>query len=55
MVSGAEGGGGGAVPSVAAVRPVELSAHGEVRRDEYYWLRERDDPEDSSPRAKGCS
>ncbi|MFH1570930.1 MAG: S9 family peptidase [Gemmatimonadota bacterium] len=30
---------------VAAVRPVELVAHGQKRVDDYYWLKERDDPE----------
>ncbi|MEM6675696.1 MAG: S9 family peptidase [Planctomycetota bacterium] len=32
-------------PPVADVRPLELEAHGEVRVDDYYWLRERDDPD----------
>lgn len=34
-------------PPVAAKRPRELTAHGETRIDEYYWLRddERGDPE----------
>jgi len=26
-------------------RPTQLEAHGHVRTDEYYWLREREDPE----------
>jgi oligopeptidase B len=30
---------------VAAVRPYRLEAHGQVRTDEYYWLRDRDNPE----------
>lgn len=29
----------------ADARPHELEAHGDVRVDEYYWLREREDPE----------
>ncbi len=32
-------------PPVARKVPVELEAHGDVRVDDYYWLRERDDPE----------
>ena len=32
-------------PPLAAVRPVELEKHGDVRVDDYYWLRERDDPD----------
>jgi oligopeptidase B len=32
-------------PPVAAVRPTELEAHGDVRIDDYYWLRERENPE----------
>ncbi len=32
-------------PPTAAPRPFELEAHGDVRVDPYYWLRERDDPE----------
>ena len=34
-----------APPPVAAVRPYRLEAHGQVRNDEYYWLRERTNPE----------
>jgi len=30
---------------VAAPRPVELTRHGDVRIDPYYWLRERENPE----------
>ena len=30
---------------LAEPRPHELEAHGDVRIDEYYWLREREDPE----------
>ncbi|HVS15559.1 MAG TPA: S9 family peptidase, partial [Thermoanaerobaculia bacterium] len=42
-------GGGAAVaaslePPVAAQQPHQLEAHGEVRVDEYYWLRERENP-----------
>jgi oligopeptidase B len=29
----------------AAKKPTELEMHGDVRVDEYYWLRERDNPE----------
>ena len=32
-------------PPVAKVEPHELTAHGETRVDDYYWLRDRDDPE----------
>jgi len=32
-------------PPVAATRPKVLEAHGDRRRDPYYWLREREDPE----------
>ncbi|MGH7671678.1 MAG: S9 family peptidase [Gemmatimonadales bacterium] len=32
-------------PPMAAVKPQRLEAHGHVRTDEYYWLRERDNPE----------
>ena len=32
-------------PPMAAARPHELDTHGDVRVDEYYWLREREDPE----------
>jgi oligopeptidase B len=31
-------------PPRAAQRPVRLEAHGDVRVDEYHWLREREDP-----------
>jgi len=31
-------------PPVAAVVPYRLVAHGDVRVDDYYWLRERDNP-----------
>ena len=30
---------------MAAARPVELTRHGDVRVDPYYWLRDREDPE----------
>jgi oligopeptidase B len=30
---------------MAAKKPVELEKHGDVRVDNYYWLRERDNPE----------
>ena len=29
----------------AAKEPTELEMHGDVRVDEYYWLRERENPE----------
>ena len=29
----------------AAVKPHEITAHGDVRVDDYYWLRERENPE----------
>jgi oligopeptidase B len=32
-------------PPVARTIPRELTAHGQIRQDPYYWLRERDDPE----------
>ena len=32
-------------PPVASKRPVELEMHGDVRVDDYFWLRERDNPE----------
>ena len=32
-------------PPVAAARPHNLESHGKVRVDEYYWLKERDNPE----------
>ncbi len=32
-------------PPAAERRPVELRAHGDVRVDDWYWLRDRDDPE----------
>jgi oligopeptidase B len=34
-----------AAPPVARVTPVELEAHGDVRVDDYFWLRERTNPE----------
>jgi oligopeptidase B len=30
---------------MAAKKPVELEKHGDVRIDNYYWLKERDNPE----------
>jgi oligopeptidase B len=33
------------VPPIAKRLPHELTAHGHTRVDDYYWLRERDDPE----------
>jgi oligopeptidase B len=35
----------GATPPVAPRRPHRLEAHGDVRVDDWYWLRDRDDPE----------
>ena len=32
-------------PPVAAVRPKQLQIHGHVRVDDYYWLKERENPE----------
>jgi len=32
-------------PPVAAKQPVELEMHGDVRVDDYFWLRERENPE----------
>ncbi len=32
-------------PPIAARRPHRLERHGDVRVDEYYWLRNRDDPD----------
>ncbi len=32
-------------PPVAEKKPFELEKHGDVRIDEYYWLRERENPE----------
>lgn len=32
-------------PPVAVSKPHQLEAHGHVRSDEYYWLRERESPE----------
>lgn len=36
---------GGPKPPKAAIKPHELTAHGDVRIDNYYWLNQRDDPE----------
>jgi hypothetical protein len=30
---------------IAERKPVELTLHGETRTDDYYWLRERENPE----------
>ena len=32
-------------PPLAARRPVSLEAHGDVRNDDWFWLRDKDDPE----------
>ena len=32
-------------PPVAKIVPTELEKHGDVRTDNYYWLKEREDPE----------
>jgi len=37
--------GGEVAPPRARIEPMELEAHGATRVDEYYWLRDRDDPE----------
>jgi len=34
-----------ATPPVAKIQPQELKAHGQVRVDNYYWLKDREDPE----------
>ncbi|MBV9660199.1 MAG: S9 family peptidase [Acidimicrobiales bacterium] len=34
-----------AIPPVAPRRPHELTAHDHTRRDDWYWLRDRDDPD----------
>jgi len=31
-------------PPVATVTPHQLEIHGDVRVDDYYWLRDREDP-----------
>ena len=31
-------------PPVATIVPKQLELHGDVRTDNYYWLKERDDP-----------
>jgi oligopeptidase B len=33
------------IPPVAASRPTALTVHGDSRSDEWYWIRERDDPD----------
>ncbi len=38
-------GGAPAKPPVANIRPHELTSHGETRVDNYFWLRERENPE----------
>ena len=32
-------------PPIPERRPVRLEAHGDVRIDDWYWLRDKDDPE----------
>ena len=32
-------------PPIARKQPHRLEIHGDVRVDDYYWLRERDNPE----------
>ena len=34
-----------ATPPVAKIKPKELVAHGDVRVDDYFWLKERENPE----------
>jgi oligopeptidase B len=41
----AERAGGAIKPPVAKIIPKELTAHGDTRIDNYYWLNERDNPE----------
>ena len=33
------------VPPIAPIKPTQLEKHGVVRTDDYYWLRERENPE----------
>ena len=33
------------MPPVAPPRPVELTRHGDIRVDPWYWLRDRENPE----------
>ena len=34
-----------ALPPVAARRPKDVSVHGDPRIDDWFWLRDRDDPQ----------
>ncbi len=36
---------GSVTPPLAAMRPTTMEQHGHVRVDQYYWLRERDNPD----------
>ncbi|MCP4571013.1 MAG: S9 family peptidase [bacterium] len=45
LASVAAGCGGGAEPPVAKQVAHEMTIHGDTRTDDYYWLREREDPE----------
>ena len=46
LFSGCQGdGSGGPIPPVAKIQPTELTAFGETRVDNYFWLRERENPE----------
>ena len=40
-----------ASPPMAKVVPHELTAHGDTRVDNYYWLKDREDPEVSREEA----
>ncbi|MGZ7257910.1 hypothetical protein ACXWOR_10370, partial [Streptococcus pyogenes] len=37
-----------AVPPVAAKKPKDVSVHGDRRIDDYFWLREKDNPEEQA-------
>lgn len=44
-ILGCRSGGEQPEPPIAKVKPKQLEKHGHVRADDYYWLRERDNPE----------
>jgi oligopeptidase B len=35
---------GAVIPPVAPREPKDVSVHGDLRIDDYFWMRERDDP-----------